>query len=99
MTRKDPFGGSLLVDDNQQIHVMICDPVAAAPSCPTDYQWTNTGDQKVWIAQKVTVITDEEEGFCNLPPYKILPATSDNVQLEYALNSLGKRVQAQTADQ
>ena len=64
-----------------------------------DYQGTNTRCQKVWIAQKVAVITDEEEGFCDPPPNKILPTTSDNAQLEYAFYSLGKRVQARIADQ
>ena len=51
-TQKDLFGGSVLVDDNQQIHVTTYNPAVAAPNCPTDYRWTNTGDQKVQIAQK-----------------------------------------------
>ena len=73
---------------------MMNGPGTAALNCPTDCWWINTRDQKVQIAQKVVVITNEEDGCCNLQLNKILPATSDNVQLEYTFYSLGKRVQA-----
>ena len=77
MTRKDLLGGYVLVDDNQQIHIMINSPGAATLNCPTDCRWTGTRDQKVQITQKVMEITGEEEGCCNLLLNKILVTMSN----------------------
>ena len=73
---------------------MINSPEAANLNCPMDCRWTNTRDQEVQIAQEVMVITGKEEGCCNLSPHRILSATSNNVQVQYAFYSFGKRVQA-----
>ena len=81
-TRKDPFGGSVLVGDNQQIYVTTYDPMSAAPNCPTDYWWTSTGNPKVRIVRKVSATTDKEEGFCDLPLSETLPAACNDIQLE-----------------
>ena len=86
--------GSRLVDTNQQVHVTMYDPVSAAPNCPTDYWWISTGETRIRGVQKVKAAASKEEDFLNLLPSEILPAANNNLKLEYAFYSLGKRVRA-----
>ena len=60
-----------------------------------DHHWRHK-DQGI---QKVAAAANKEEGFRNLLPSEILPAANNNIKLEYAFYSLGKKVRALMADQ
>ena len=42
-------GGTVLVDDNQHMHLTTYDLALAVPNCPTNYWWTKTRDPKVRV--------------------------------------------------
>ena len=53
LLEKTRGGGSVLVDDNQHMHLTSWSLAPAVPNCPTNYWWTKTGDPKVRVARKV----------------------------------------------
>ena len=85
-------GRSVLVDDNQQVHLTTYDPTPAAPNCPTNYWWTSMGDPKVSVARKVFTAPGKKESFCDLPANETLPPASSDIRLDYAFYSLRKKV-------
>ena len=75
-------GGSVLVDDNQQVHFTTYGPAPVAPNCPTNYWWTNTGDPKVIVARKVATTPGRKESFHDIPTSETLPTASSDIQLD-----------------
>ena len=62
-------------------------------------QWMKARDPKARVAQRVVMNLDEEECFPELPASEILHAASTDTQLDYAIYSLRKGVQARITDQ
>ena len=60
------LGGIGLVNDNQEVHITIHDPVTEAPSCPTNYLWSSTGDSCIRVVQKINAAARGEEDFLPL---------------------------------
>ena len=92
------LGGIRLVDDNQQVHVMLHDPMSEAPNCPANYLWSSTGEARIRVVQKMDATSGGEEDFLSLQPREILFATCMNLKLEHAFYMLGKRFQTLAAD-
>ena len=62
-------------------------------------RWTKARDPKARVAQRVIMNPDDEECFPELPASEILHAASTDTQLDYAIYSLRKGVQARITDQ
>ena len=73
--------------------------MSAASNCPKDYWWTRSGDSRIRVVWKFAATENKEEGFRNLLPSEILPATDNNIRLEFSFYSLRKKVQALMANQ
>ena len=93
------MGGIGLADDDQRVHITIHDAVTQAPNCPTNYQWSSTGEAHNRVVQRIDATSGREEEFLPLQPGEILYAASVNLKLEHTFYVLGKRVQTLSADQ
>ena len=60
---------------------MIHNPVMEAPSCPTSYLWSSTGEAQIRVVQKIDVTAGGEEDFLPLQPSEILFTASMNLKL------------------
>ena len=93
------LGGIGLVEDDQQVHVTLHDPVSEAPNCLANYLWSSTGEARIRVVQKIDATAGGEEDFLSLQPQEILFAPSMNLKLEHAFYTLGKSFWTLAADQ
>ena len=61
------FRGIGLGDDDQQVHITIYDLVTEVPDCPTNYLWSNTGEARIRVVQKIDMASRGEEDFLTSP--------------------------------
>ena len=93
------MGGVGLADNNQRVHITIHDTVTQAPNCPTNYQWSSTGEACIRVVLRINAASGRDEEFLPLQPSEILYAASVNLKLEHAFYALGKRFRTLSADQ
>ena len=92
------MGGVGLAHDDQRVHITIHDAVTQAPSCPTNYQWSSTGEARIRVVQWINATSGREEEFLPLRPSEILYAASVNLKLEHTFYVLGKRFRTLSTD-
>ena len=79
-----------LADEDQRVHITIHNSVTQAPNCPSNYQWSGTGEARIRVVQRINAASGREEEFLPLQPSEILYPPSMNVKLEHVFYTLGK---------